>query len=439
MFRAITHTLIISSFIFLGGAGVHADHAININTAGAERLQELTGIGEVISGRIVTYRQDNGSFGTLDEITKVKGIGPATFEDIRDHITIHGSSGGGAGGAVGDTRSTNEPVEESNQNEEFEESSGSSSSGGGTDEYESKLPSPLAVTVDVSPPVIVAGAPVMFTAEARIEEGEANTASFTWSLGDGARVQGAPVTYTYARAGTYVVVVNAETRSKEARLKKTITVHEGNISITDVSAPPDGSITLQNNDAQEYLLTGWQLASGAQTYTVPEDTFIAGRGSITLPAAVTKLQTFPGEGVALRYPNGTIADRYSDRTQEHRPVVDSSAGRVAGAHTGEQASPPSNTVVRGSDDFESNADEPDEITRGTSSGTAVPLAHTSTGFLRLWPWLAGLLGVLALGILGFVAAPPGDGFLSESEETTDGVSAADADEYEIIDSIQTNK
>lgn len=62
---------------------------VNINTAGARELQEkLDGVGEVIAARIVAYREEHGPFGSIGEIRNVKGIGEATFENIKNDITV---------------------------------------------------------------------------------------------------------------------------------------------------------------------------------------------------------------------------------------------------------------------------------------------------------------------------------------------------------------
>lgn len=61
---------------------------ININTATAEELESLPGIGVSIAERIITYREENGGFDTIEEIVKVSGIGEKKFEAIKDQITI---------------------------------------------------------------------------------------------------------------------------------------------------------------------------------------------------------------------------------------------------------------------------------------------------------------------------------------------------------------
>jgi competence protein ComEA len=67
-----------------GGGGA----LINVNTADAIQLQELPGIGEVLSAAIVKYREDNGPFASVDQLDEVSGIGPATLENIRDLVTV---------------------------------------------------------------------------------------------------------------------------------------------------------------------------------------------------------------------------------------------------------------------------------------------------------------------------------------------------------------
>lgn len=61
---------------------------ININTAGAEELMTLPHVGEVIAGRIIDYREENGDFKIIEEITDVQGIGDKIFEEIRELITV---------------------------------------------------------------------------------------------------------------------------------------------------------------------------------------------------------------------------------------------------------------------------------------------------------------------------------------------------------------
>lgn len=56
--------------------------SVDINNASAEELCILKGIGPVLAGRIVSFRSDNGPFATLEELQKVKGIGPKSVEKL---------------------------------------------------------------------------------------------------------------------------------------------------------------------------------------------------------------------------------------------------------------------------------------------------------------------------------------------------------------------
>jgi len=61
---------------------------ININTASAEELQSLYRVGPKYAERIIEYREQNGPFEKPEDIIKVPGIGPKTFEKNIDRISV---------------------------------------------------------------------------------------------------------------------------------------------------------------------------------------------------------------------------------------------------------------------------------------------------------------------------------------------------------------
>ena len=61
---------------------------ISINNASSEELQTLPGIGEAKAKDIISYRNQNGPFEKLEDITKVSGIGESVFAKIKDYITL---------------------------------------------------------------------------------------------------------------------------------------------------------------------------------------------------------------------------------------------------------------------------------------------------------------------------------------------------------------
>jgi len=61
---------------------------ININTAASFELESLPGIGPTTAGKIIEYRTANGPFRSIEDIINVSGIGPGTYERIKDLITV---------------------------------------------------------------------------------------------------------------------------------------------------------------------------------------------------------------------------------------------------------------------------------------------------------------------------------------------------------------
>ena len=61
---------------------------VNINTAGKEQLMQLTGIGETRAEAILSYREQQGPFRTVEDLMKVEGIKEKTWEKIKEDITV---------------------------------------------------------------------------------------------------------------------------------------------------------------------------------------------------------------------------------------------------------------------------------------------------------------------------------------------------------------
>ena len=68
--------------------GGGAPGVVSINTADVAELTTLSGIGEATAAAIVAHREANGPFATVDQLTDVKGIGPAKLEALRDQVGL---------------------------------------------------------------------------------------------------------------------------------------------------------------------------------------------------------------------------------------------------------------------------------------------------------------------------------------------------------------
>jgi comEA protein len=85
---------------------------ININTASAEQLTALPGVGEKLAVRIVEYRQKAGSFRSTKELMNVQGIGEKNFAKLQAYLSVGertDAKGDAAEGARGEGARADEP------------------------------------------------------------------------------------------------------------------------------------------------------------------------------------------------------------------------------------------------------------------------------------------------------------------------------------------
>jgi competence protein ComEA len=62
---------------------------INLNAATAQELDTLPGIGPAYAERIIAYRDQHGGFSSIEELQDIAGIGPKTYEKLKDMICIY--------------------------------------------------------------------------------------------------------------------------------------------------------------------------------------------------------------------------------------------------------------------------------------------------------------------------------------------------------------
>lgn len=71
-----------------GTGAVDSKGKININKATVDELMTIPGVGQVKAQSIVDYRNENGKFNSIDELTNITGIGVKTLEKLRDKVDI---------------------------------------------------------------------------------------------------------------------------------------------------------------------------------------------------------------------------------------------------------------------------------------------------------------------------------------------------------------
>ncbi|TNO75832.1 helix-hairpin-helix domain-containing protein, partial [Campylobacter coli] len=59
-----------------------------LNTANQSELETIDGVGPVMAGKIMAWRQEHGQFASVDQLREISGIGAKTFEKIKPHVTV---------------------------------------------------------------------------------------------------------------------------------------------------------------------------------------------------------------------------------------------------------------------------------------------------------------------------------------------------------------
>ncbi|WP_439503752.1 ComEA family DNA-binding protein [Methylophaga sp.] len=72
----------------LSSFAAYAADKININTASADELQLLNGVGPSTANAIVEYREQNGAFANVEDLANIKGIGEKKVANIAENVTV---------------------------------------------------------------------------------------------------------------------------------------------------------------------------------------------------------------------------------------------------------------------------------------------------------------------------------------------------------------
>ncbi len=276
--------------LFAVSFSVYAGELININTADKAALETLSGIGPSKAQAIITYRTQNGPFAKIEDIMNVSGIGTATFNNIKNYITVGGS---GSTAQTSTSSTQTQPAQTTTSGTQAQSQNQAAGAG----------PPALTVLVEVDGRV-TAGAGSYFSAVAYGTQGEPilyNT-RFIWNFGDGVVAEGARVFHVYAYPGRYAVSV---TGSYNFSVGIDRVVVEAVGAAVSLEAPGDGSLLIRNKSSKEINIGLWSFVDGGKSYVIPEDTIILAGEGVRFAPAVTGLGG--GPSAMLLYPNSMPA------------------------------------------------------------------------------------------------------------------------------------
>lgn len=280
-------------------------------------VQEWISTGS--ANRNFYYRNPSGEAHTLTVRAGYGDTGEAgvdwTVEFETTHTTDAAPAAGGtdddATGDDGESTDTEEESEDAAANAEIE------STNGNIDRVRLFADDSLEVAIVHHERGFV-GQPMRFTAiPDGLEQTKLRTLSYRWSFGDGMTAEARSPLHTYERAGTYVAVVVASRAGHEAAARATITVLPLSLSL---SRDDDGVMLVHNDARYEADVSGLALSDGAETFTLPEHTYLSARGTLALPPERTGFAVRPARVVALRT-SGEVLAQYPPQEPPQRTLV----------------------------------------------------------------------------------------------------------------------
>lgn len=180
------------------------------------------------------------------------------------------------------------------------------------------LPSTIQVRrlyIDAGPPRIVqAQVPAYFEAVVYDSYKSKRSTKMTWSFGNGERLQGEKVMYTYKAPGTYTIVVRAHDGKQEGIALLPVEVRESAVSIRGVN---EYGVVVENSGTTLIDFSNWLFVSGSQTFTVPQDTVLG--ASSTVVFTYETLGFVPGNVVVLYFPTGKEASSWTSAHADMKP------------------------------------------------------------------------------------------------------------------------
>ena len=169
---------------------------------------------------------------------------------------------------------------------------------------------------------VMAGADYQFTGQVFGLTGEEmDDPEVYWNWGDGSTGSGVTALHTYLYPGTYTAVMRAKAQKHTARDYMNVTVIAPSVLISAVDIERQ-TVSLENVSDYVLELSGYQIHEriSGKTFSFPEDSFIVGKQTITVPLGETMDLGMDSE-LVFRYPKGEPLSEYSVRTETKETIA----------------------------------------------------------------------------------------------------------------------
>ncbi len=233
---------------------------------------------------------------------------------------------------------------------------------------------------------VIVGADAKFVATAYDRDRDViNYAKFYWNFGDGTSAEGPWVMHHFSYPGTYAVELTITNTSLRTTSRITVAAEPASVVLAPL---PQGGVAVQNKSGRDLDLSFWGIKQGEYEFALPEHSVVLAGAAINISAATLG---FAATEAKLYYPDGTEVIAAASAPQEAPEPAVSAAGGSA------QAAP---IVLYDSPAvLEDSADAPAaNAPAGAASSDISAAVAASDAALPLWTALAGLSGVMGLGV-----------------------------------------
>lgn len=150
--------------------------------------------------------------------------------------------------------------------------------------------------------VVTVGADSLFKGRAVGLSGDViSGARYAWSFGDGGRKEGKSILYHYRYPGKYIVVLDVSSGEYSATDRILVSALPAQVLVTNVTK---NKIEILNQSNLEIDFSWWVLKVGDNSFTIPKNTIVLPKQSVTFSSEVTKLSPEKISDVLFLYPNG---------------------------------------------------------------------------------------------------------------------------------------
>jgi len=295
--------VVLTTIFFVSGfikSGVVFAAVVNINTANATELDSIPEVGPATAAKIITYRETNGLFAKIEDIMNVSGIKQATFDKMKDFITVESESVSNSEDTATTTdeiaTTTEETLATSTATTTATTTTTVTNYGGerviySTHYIQEDLSGYIEpTTFEVSagrPRLAYLDLPIKFEAKHKVSKDlENRNCKYSWTFGDGFSQVGEKVEHIYKYVGDYNVVLNGSCSDLKSVSRTVVKVVAPSLSIL---TKLDGAVEVFNQGKYEMNLYGWKIKTQNQEYVFPMDTIISAGQKVTFPEEYLKI------------------------------------------------------------------------------------------------------------------------------------------------------